>query len=411
MLEAPFFKNFSRRSYDIILLGCVTLMYVTICAEADMYVPVFPAMIKYFGVEECKIQLVLSLNFGGLCISGLVVGPLSDCYGRRKVLVGGLFLFFLSSIGCVVENNFNLLLVWRVLQGVAAAAPMVIGGAIFIDKYPTEKAGQLVCVMNSVISASMAGAPLMGAWISGFFNWRANFIIILILGSILFIGTLLFVEETLPQNKRKKLCPMGILRNYGKLFKSLEFMSYTLIVNFPFTAIVVYIANLSVIFINHIGMNLTEFSYYQATTMGTFIVFSLFSIKLISKKGLNYTKNFGGMLALIGSLGMMYISQSEPINVNIISLSMALIAAGGAMMAGTFGIKALSVFPEINGTSMAMMVAIRQFLAFGLVIVSELFFDGTIIPVADIIFGYAVVAMVCYGVIQHKEQRRLIKKI
>jgi hypothetical protein len=75
---------------------------------------------------------------------------------------------------------------------------------------------------------------------------------------------------------------------------------------------------------------------------------------------------------------------------------MAFIAAGGAMMAGTFGMKAIAIFPDMNGTSMAMMTAIRELLAASLVIISELFFDGTIVPVALIIFGYAIVSVICY---------------
>jgi hypothetical protein len=159
---------------------------------------------------------------------------------------------------------------------------------------------------------------------------------------------------------------------------------------------VVYVANLSVIFINHLGISLAHFSYYQATTAATFVIFSLLSVKLIAAKGIDYTKNLGGFLALIGSIGIFYISQVDFKDVNIICLSMAFIAAGGAMMVSTFGLKAISIFPNMNGTAMAMMTAVRQLLASGLVMLSELFFDGTIIPVAIIIFVYAMVSSVVY---------------
>lgn len=77
MLEKPIFNKLSDKFYDLALLTLVTIMYIALCAEADMYVPAFPQMIKYFGVEENKIQLILSINFGGLCVSGLVTGPRS----------------------------------------------------------------------------------------------------------------------------------------------------------------------------------------------------------------------------------------------------------------------------------------------------------------------------------------------
>ena len=100
-ISKPLFSNLSKRTYDIALLTLVTIMYVMLCAETDIYVPTFPEMIQYFGVHENQIQLILSINFAGLCLAGLVVGPLSDSYGRRKVLLISLLLFVISSIGCV----------------------------------------------------------------------------------------------------------------------------------------------------------------------------------------------------------------------------------------------------------------------------------------------------------------------
>jgi DHA1 family bicyclomycin/chloramphenicol resistance-like MFS transporter len=405
MFEKPIFNNLSTKFYDLSLLILVTIMYVALCAEADMYVPAFPQMIKFFGVAENKIQLILSINFGGLCISGLVTGPLSDCYGRRPVLIVGLLLFVISSVGCTLTDNFIWMLLWRLIQGAAASVPMVIGGATFFDKYSAEKAGQIVGVINSVISASMAGAPIIGAWISEAFNWRANFVIILVLAVISFFGTILFIEETLSIEKRKKFNLASISLDYIKLSRSLKFMSYTLIVNFPFTALVIYIANLSVILINHMHMDLITFSYYQASTMGTFIVFSLISIKLIGKKGLDYTKNLGGIFAIIGSIGIFSISLIDKNNIDIISISIAFIAAGGALMAGTFGMRALEIFPDMNGTSMAMMTSIRQLLASGLVILSQVLFDGTITPIANIIACYAIVSIICYIMVCYNDKK------
>ena len=78
MFKSPVLSNLSPKAYDVLLFALVTIMYVALCAEADMYVPAFPKMIDYFGVAENKIQLILSINFGGLCIASFLSGPLSD---------------------------------------------------------------------------------------------------------------------------------------------------------------------------------------------------------------------------------------------------------------------------------------------------------------------------------------------
>lgn len=404
MLDKPIFTNLSPKFANIALITLMTLMYIAICAEADMYVPAFPQMIKFFGVAESKISLTLSINFVGLCVSGLITGPLSDSYGRRKVLLGGLTLFMASSLGCVMTDSFDWMLFYRLMQGIAASIPMVVAGAALFDKYPPEKAGQVLGVLNGIISATMAGAPIVGAFLCEIFDWRANFVVILGLAVISFLGTLLFLEETLPKNKRRTFNLPAISKAYITLSKSLKFICYTVIASAPITIIIIYVANLSVILVNYLGMDLVTCSYYQSTTMGMFIVFALLSAKLISAKGADYTKNLGGIIALIGSIMLFAISQIDKTNVNVIALSMAFISGGGALMIGTFGLKALSVFPDMNGTAMAMMTAIRQLLASGLVILSEVMFDGTIVPVATIILVYAVVCVICNIMVWYNER-------
>lgn len=405
MLSKPLISGCSEKFYDIALITLVTIMYIGLCAEADIYVPAFPQMIKYFGVAENEIQLILSINFSGLCLAGLVIGPLSDSYGRRPVLLWGLALFAISSLFCLYAEDFRLMLFWRFAQGVGAAVPMVVGCATFMDKYSQEKAGQIIGIINSVISASMAGAPIAGAWISEYLGWRANFTVILILAVISALGTWLFIGETMPQEKRRIFNLSTIIKDYFRILRSLEFMTYSTLAISAFVCIVVYVANLSVIFVNHMHMTLTEFSYWQASTMGTFIIFSLISTKLISAKGINYAQNFGSALALIGVISMFCTAQIDHANVPMICLSMALVAAGGALFGGAYGVKAMSIFPEMNGAATAMMTAIRQLACAGFVALSELGFDGTIVPIARIIFGFGLFAALCYVAVKLKESK------
>lgn len=371
-----------------------------------MYVPAFPQMIEYFGVAENEIQLILSINFGGLCLTGLVIGPLSDSFGRRPVLLWGLGLFVISSFFCAYTTDFCMMLLWRFIQGIGAAVPMVVGCATFMDKYTQEKAGQIIGVINSVILASMAGAPIVGAWVSQYLGWRANFVVILVIAVVSALGAWLFIEETLPQKRRKAFKPSTIMKDYLKILGSLEFMAYSTLAISAFVCVVIYVANLSVIFVNHMGMDLTEFSYWQASTMGTFIVFSLMSAKLIEAKGLDYTKNLGSILAFIGAVAIFCVGQFYQDNVPVICLSMAFIAAGGALFVGAYGVKAMSIFPEMNGAATAMMTAVRQLACAGFVILSEVVFDGTIVPVANIIFGFGMFATLCYVAV-HMKQRKV----
>jgi DHA1 family bicyclomycin/chloramphenicol resistance-like MFS transporter len=384
-------------------------MYIALCAEADMYVPAFPEMVEFFATTEDKIQLILSINFIGLCLASLVCGPLSDTFGRRKVLLSGLFLFFISSLGCVFAQSFATMLIWRFLQGMSASVPMVIGCTLFLDKYPIEKASQLVGICNSVISAAMAGAPILGTWISSVFHWRGNFILISVLVGLSLIGSFLFIDESLPVQNRKKFQALSIAKDYLTLISSFKFVGYNVIALLPLVLIVVYISNLSLILVNHMGVSLTDFGYYQASTMGTFVIFSYLGSKLIVKKGLDYTKTLGGIIATAGGASLFLTAMLNPNSIPLICISMALLAAGGSLMVGIFGMMALSLFPDMKGTSSAMSTAIRQLLASGLVLVSEVAFNGTIVPVATIIFGYVCVAIIWYALIQRNDALNLVR--
>jgi len=397
MISQPILKNFSERTYQFILLAIIIIIYICVCAEADMYVPAFPQMIKYFAVAENEIQLVLSVNFLGLCLSGILAGPLADSFGRRKVILCGLALLMLSSVILVTIDDFKILLFWRFIQGIAAAVPMVCAGAMLVDKYSGEKASKLIGFMNAVITAAMSAAPVVGAYISEIFGWRANFITVMVLSVIAFVVFLLAIEESLADDLKRRFSFGSVFKDYAKVLRSLPFICYVLIACFPFITIIVYITSLSVIFVNHLGVSLASYGYYQASTMATFVVFSLWSVKLITKKGLAFTENFGGLLSIIGACSLFLVSIMDHTSVILICIAMGILAAGGSMMAGTFGMKALSLFPEMNATALAACTVIRLFLISVFVLISEIYFDGTIIPIAMIIMGYAILVVSLYG--------------
>lgn len=402
MLTQPLLKNLSEKAYDIAYFVFVVLMFIAMCAEADMYVPAFPQMIKYFGVQENAIQLILSLNFAGLCVAGLICGPLSDAFGRKKVLTAGLLLFVISSAGCVFAENFIVMLFWRLIQGIAASVPMVVAAAQIFDKYTEEKASQYIGILNSFITAGMAAAPLIGAILTQQYGWRSNFIVILILTIVCFIGAALFFGETLPQQKRKTFKLNLILNDYATLLKSPSFLGYSLLCIFSIPLMVMYISNLSVIFINHLDMPMQKFSYYQATTWGTFIIFSSLSAKIIAKKGIDFTAALGIIITLLGTFMLFTIGMKFAESPILICSSMAIVAIGGSFTIGPFSMKCMSIFPEMRGTSLSVITAIRQSLATCLVLLSEYFFDGTIKPVAIIIFIFGIIVGAVYLLLTKK---------
>ena len=298
----------THKSKDLPFFAMIALMYATVCMETDIYVPAFPDMKQFFLVSDESIQQILSINFLGICLGSLIFGPLSDSYGRQRVINLGLALFAVSSWGCLCFRDFDLFLSCRFVQGIGAASPMVIAFAMLLDKYDSQKVAQLCGALNLFITGAMAASPLLGSWLILYFNWQANFFVIALLSSLSLLGSIFFVPETLTKSNRIAFSIKEILIGYGRVSISFPYMAGALVCYLLFAGIILFIANLSLIFIEHLGISKSQYGFYQASTMGTFALFSILSVRIIGRHGTENTKYAGLLLAFTGTLLLLTIS-------------------------------------------------------------------------------------------------------
>ena len=239
---ASFFRS---KFQEYLFLAITLLAFVTFYIETDIYAPSFPDMVLFFGTDGDTIQLLLSMNFLGLCLSSLFFGPASDAYGRKGVLCSGLAIFMLGSFGCAATDSLPWMIVCRFLQGIGCGSIVSAGLAGFFDIYPPEQSSRLVSFCNGVVGGMMALAPILGNWIALWLGWRANFYLIAILSTLTFIFTLTLTKETLPQDKRTPLSFLGVFRSYYALVTNFPFIAFTVIMCLAFSMVIVFIANLS----------------------------------------------------------------------------------------------------------------------------------------------------------------------
>ncbi len=163
--------------------------------EIDISVPGFPDIVRYFNVLEGTIQLTIAYNFLGLCIGGLFFGPLSECYGRRKIMIIGNTLLLIGAVGCVFAPSVFWLLISRFIQGIGVSTSVVVF-TIIADSYQGNKAIKFIGIMNSVLTVVMAIAPVLGSFINGIVGWRGNYASVAIICLISWILLLLALPET-----------------------------------------------------------------------------------------------------------------------------------------------------------------------------------------------------------------------
>lgn len=369
-----------------ITMSVVILVTISAAVETDIFVPSFPALQDYFATTESKIQMIISVNFLGLCIASLFYGPLADSYGRRPILLLGMLIFTISSIACVLVNTIEAMLFWRFIQGLGSSVAFVVPAAIIFDVYDQEKAAKTLGFYNSIITFAMSFAPIIGSLLYLTFSWRANFIFVAALAGISLLFAIIFVRESLDKEKRARMHLPTILSGYWTLLKTPAAMANLYIVCALCGAYFVYIANLSLVFINHLGVSEEAYGYYQAVILLIFAILSFSSGYVIQGIGLSRTRSLGVKITVTGAVllaAVMVFAQENPL---LITLAMSIFTGGFALNAGIFFGDYMSVKPEIKGIASALANCIRLFVMAALIALGGYFFNGTMIPTTVIVF-------------------------
>ncbi|MDO6705467.1 purine nucleoside transporter PunC [Photobacterium sp. 1_MG-2023] len=194
----------------------------------DMYLPAFSAMQTDLGTSSSLIGMTLSIFLLGMAVGQLIYGPLSDRLGRKKVLLGAMFLFSVATVGCAMAPNVEILLAFRFLQALGACSATVLWQAIVIDRYQGKVAEKVFATIMPLVALSPALAPLVGAAIQSHFGWRAIFLSLILLGAVLALMTAWQPESAAKKDKQEKmLSEMAV--NYRSLLKSKKFIGNMMI--------------------------------------------------------------------------------------------------------------------------------------------------------------------------------------
>lgn len=241
----------------VIVLGLlVALGPLTI----DMYLPSLPRIALDYSVSSSVVQLTLTGTLAGLAIGQLVLGPLSDSLGRRRPLMGGIVLHMIASLVCLVSPNIVVLGIARGLQGVGAAATMVVALAIVGDLFTESKAATVMSRLMLVLGVAPVIAPSLGAAVLLRFSWHWVFAVLVVLAGLLLLLAALALPETLPVSHRRPLNVRGILSTYGGLFRDKRFVILVVVAALGMSGLFAYIAAASFVLQGRHGLDQQTFA-------------------------------------------------------------------------------------------------------------------------------------------------------
>ncbi len=226
----------------------------------DMYLPALPEIARDLAVPQSSVQLTLTLYFVAFGVAQLIYGPLADQVGRKPPLYIGMAIFIAGSIGAALAGDVGTLTAWRMVQGLGAAAVMVVPRSIIRDMYTGPEATRMMATIMLVISVSPMLAPLAGSGILVISGWRTIFWVLC--GAALISLALIHraQPETLAPENRVPVNFASLMRGARVLLRDPVFMGLTFVGSFGFASFFVFIAAASFVYTGEFGLTPTGFS-------------------------------------------------------------------------------------------------------------------------------------------------------
>jgi DHA1 family bicyclomycin/chloramphenicol resistance-like MFS transporter len=224
-----------------------------------MYLPALPTITAELLTTEATVQLTLTGTLLGLGLGQLVIGPLSDRFGRRRPLFAGTAVHVLASALCLIAPNVAVLGGLRLLQGLGAAAGAVVALAIVRDLYVGRAAATLLSRLILVMGAAPVIAPTLGGYVLAFTSWRGVFAVLAVYGLVLLPIAARALPETLPPERRTSSGVAGTLRTYGQLLRDRTFLGLVLVAGLAMSAVMGYVSGASFVFQEQFGLNQQQF--------------------------------------------------------------------------------------------------------------------------------------------------------
>jgi MFS transporter, DHA1 family, multidrug resistance protein len=321
----------------------------------DMFLPSLPAMAAAFGAGAGTAQLTVTLFLVGMALAQLVFGPLSDRFGRRRVLLGGLALYTLAGIACALAPSMRVLLAARVVQAVGAGCGPVVARAMVRDLYERERAARMLGAMGTAQALTPILAPIVGGWVHVAAGWRAVFFVLAGFGTLFLLGALGIVPETNvyagPRAPRAADEPSRLAR----LLADRAFVGYVLVMALMFSGQFAFISGSSFALMVVLGVSATTYGVCFGSVAVGLMLGNFLSVHLTPRLGIDRMilagTAFGAAAgAILAALAWMGVATVATVIVPMFCFALGLGLVLPNAMAGAIG-----PYPTMAGTASAVL--------------------------------------------------------
>ncbi|MEW1771778.1 multidrug effflux MFS transporter [Streptomyces sp. NPDC086777] len=380
----------------VLLLGGLT---ATPPLAMDMYLPSLPEVTRSLGAPAATVQLTLTACLAGMALGQLVVGPMSDRWGRRRPLLAGLAVYVVATALCAVAPDVETLVAFRLAQGLAGAAGIVIARAVVRDLYDGVAMARFFSTLMLVSGVAPVVAPLIGGQILRVTDWRGVFVVLTVVGALLAVLVGVRLPETLPPADRHAGGAAAAVGAMRSLLADLPFTGYMLAGGFAFAALFAYISASPFVIQEIYGASPQTFSLlFGLNSVGLVIAGQVNGKVLVGRVGLDKVLGAGLGVTVLAATALLLMSTGALGPVGLAPVAAALFVLMSAMGFTLPNAQSLALLRTRHAAgSASALLGTSSFLvgavASPLVGVAG---ERTAVPMAIVQLAGALVALACF---------------
>jgi len=371
----------------------------------DIYLASMPSMARALAASDEEIQLTLSLYMYAWGAAQIVVGPVTDRFGRRPALIGGLVLFVAASVVCAAAHNVQMLITARIAQAAAMATVAVVPRAVVRDLYAGEQAARMLSLMGVVLGIAPIVAPIIGSHLHVWFGWQANFVFVAAYGAIALACVVSIMPETIRSRNAQATDVRVILGNYARLLRSRTYVGYLLIAAFATSGLFAFIAGSAFVFVTVIGTGEQGFGLLFGIVMLGNMTGSAIGSRLVGRLGIDRMLRYSTRLMVVSGIALAVLAWARvehPVAI-VVPMFLFMAAFMTTMPQATAG--ALTPFPEIAGSASSLLSFCQLLIASSTALIVGMAFDGTQRPMATTIAAASLLTFAAYQLLVRRKGR------
>ncbi len=338
-----------------LLLACMGMLGPF---AVDTYLPAFDGIATTLGATPVEMQQTLSAYLFGFAVMNLFHGALSDSVGRRPVVLWGLALFTLASVGCALAPTIGWLIFFRALQGMSAGAGIVISRAIIRDMFPPADAQRVMSQVTIYFGVAPAVAPIFGGLLFVHVDWHAIFWLLSLIGAALWTLNWRLLPETLHVDHKQPFEVRHLLRGYWQLGADPRFFALALASGVPFNGVFLYVLSAPAWLGGHLQLAPTEFFWFFGLSIGGIMAGAWLSGRLAGRVTARKQIRRGFEVMVAATAVNVALNATLAPHWSWALPAVALFSFGWALMVPVVTLKVLDLVPERRGMASSLQACV-----------------------------------------------------